>query len=133
MSINKNKQREKRRVSFNENDENKENSFVSLTPVQTLFFEPDLSNGSENDPITFLNLPVVAVIELGKKLLGSGPASTGAIDFAFKLLNTPLFVTKTAGQLITGYDDPLVTLAHTIAPNLVKQAQFGLLNGVSWS
>jgi hypothetical protein len=30
---------------------------LSYSPVTTLFFEPDLSNGKETDPITFLNVP----------------------------------------------------------------------------
>ena len=40
---------------------------MSYTPVNTLFFEPSLSNGTENDRITsFLNLP--AVVSISKYL-----------------------------------------------------------------
>jgi len=45
--------REKRNIKF----PNK--SQIQFTPVSTLFFEPDLSNGTENDSITFLNLPII--------------------------------------------------------------------------
>ena len=34
-------------------------SFVSFSPVVSLFFEPSLSAGNESDMITFLNVPAV--------------------------------------------------------------------------
>jgi hypothetical protein len=41
---------------------------MSYTPINTLFFEPSLSNGTENDRITsFLNLP--AVLRISQKHL----------------------------------------------------------------
>ena len=33
--------------------------YVTYNPIVTLYFEPDLSNGSEDDIITFLNIPAV--------------------------------------------------------------------------
>ena len=50
---------EKRNVKFDGKNH------ISFTPVTTLFFEPSLSNGTENDLVTFLNVPaVVSVIFL---------------------------------------------------------------------
>lgn len=34
---------------------------VKFTPIVSLFFEPDLSNGTENDLITVLNIPVAVI------------------------------------------------------------------------
>lgn len=42
---------EKRHVKFIEND------YISYTPVSTIYFDQSLSNGTENDTITFLNIP----------------------------------------------------------------------------
>lgn len=36
----------------------------SFNPVVTLYFEPSLSNGTESDPITFLNIPAVVCTPL---------------------------------------------------------------------
>jgi len=53
-----------------------------------------------------------------------------AIDFVLKLLGTELFLTKTVGELISGYKDPLMTMAKTFLPGVVKDDEFSLLNGV---
>ena len=34
-------------------------NYVSFNPIVTLYFEPSLSNGTESDTITFLNVPAV--------------------------------------------------------------------------
>jgi scavenger receptor class B, member 1 len=44
---------EKRNIKFEGKDH------LTFSPVTTLFFEPSLSNGTENDRITFLNVPAV--------------------------------------------------------------------------
>ena len=46
---------EKKNVVF------KDKKAVSFNPVVTLYFEPGLSNGSEKDSITFLNVPAVVI------------------------------------------------------------------------
>ena len=51
-------------------------------------------------------------------------------DFFFKLLDTELFVTRTVGELISGYNDPLMDLANTFLPSLIKENKFSLMNGV---
>ena len=44
---------EKRNIQFHDVNH------VTFTPVSTLYFEPSLSNGTEKDKITFLNIPAV--------------------------------------------------------------------------
>ena len=51
-------------------------------------------------------------------------------DFFFKLLETDLFVTRTVGELISGYNDPLMSLANIFLPSLIKEEKFSLMNGV---
>ena len=54
-----------------------------------------------------------------------------AVDFVLKILNTKLFETKTAGELINGYKDPLMTLAKIFLPKIIKDDKFSLINGVT--
>lgn len=51
------------------------------------------------------------------------------VNALMKMLDIKLFVTKTIGQLINGYDDPLMSLAKNFVPN-VKESKFSLMNGV---
>ena len=50
-------------------------------------------------------------------------------NFLFDLFGTTLFVTKTVGELICGYEDPLMELAKKFLPSLIKEDKFSLLNG----
>ncbi|CAF0832095.1 unnamed protein product [Brachionus calyciflorus] len=101
---------------------------VRFTPVVTLYFEPSLSNGSESDIITFLNIPALGMIEqtARSRFKDLGPAFVNTL---LALLNTKLFVTKTAGELISGYSDPLMKLAKTFMPQVIKDDKFSLING----
>jgi hypothetical protein len=53
-----------------------------------------------------------------------------AIDLLLKLFGTELFLTKTVEELISGYQDPLMAMAKTFLPAVVKDDKFSLLNGV---
>ena len=54
-----------------------------------------------------------------------------AVNSLLKMLKTKLFETKTVGQLIRGYKDPLMALAKIFLPHIIKDDKFSLLNGVS--
>ena len=60
----------------------------------------------------------------------SKTAEPFAIDLLLKLFGTELFLTKTVGELISGYKDPLMSMAKTFLPAVVKDDEFSLLNGV---
>jgi hypothetical protein len=47
------------------------------------------------------------------------------------VLKTSLFVTKTVGELISGYKDPLLTLAKIFVPEIISDDKFSLLKGVN--
>ena len=53
-----------------------------------------------------------------------------AVDAVIRLFGSKLFETKTVGQLISGYNDPLMTIANILLPQVVKDKQFSLINGV---
>lgn len=102
-------------------------NMMSFTPVVSLKFEPELSAGMENDSITFVNIPALGLIEESTRFSEVlGPlVANGLFDF----YGTTLFVTKTAGELINGYEDPLMKLAKQFLPSLIKDDKFSLVNG----
>jgi hypothetical protein len=50
-------------------------------------------------------------------------------NLLFDFLGTTLFVTKSVGELIAGYEDPLMALAKQFLPQLIKDDTFSLVNG----
>ena len=70
------------------------------------------------------------MIEISQKLT-SGLIDSNTRDFFIKLFDSQLFVNKTVAQLIHGYNDPLMTLANALFPDLVKVDKFSLMNGVN--
>jgi hypothetical protein len=48
---------EKRNISFSIDETN-----VTYTPIFYLTFQPQLSNGSENDSFMFLNIPLYVIL-----------------------------------------------------------------------
>lgn len=53
------------------------------------------------------------------------------VNTLLAFLGTKLFETKTVGELISGYKDPLMELAKTFLPKIIKDDKFSLLNGVN--
>lgn len=53
------------------------------------------------------------------------------VDDLFKVLDTKLFETKTVKELIEGYKDPLMALAKLFMPDLIKNDEFSIVNGVN--
>lgn len=119
---------------------------VRFTPVVYLKFEPSLSAGLETDKITFLNIPAVVFIKnslfLVSLFFNKGMIEQTArsrfkelgpslVNTLLAFLGTKLFETKTVGELISGYKDPLMELAKTFLPKIIKDSKFSLLNGVN--
>ncbi len=109
-------------------------NLLTFSQINTLYFEPSLSVGSENDMLTFLNIPAAAMID---KAIREHKQFTGKINFGYLALNgildylqVQLFLTKTVGQFITGYDDQLLEFGHSILPEVITSDKFSLLNGV---
>ena len=73
---------------------------------------PELSNGSLNDNITFMNVPALGMIETAMHS-NSKVMSPSIVNVILNAFKEKLFITKTAGELIIGYKDPLLVLAKT--------------------
>ena len=112
---------EKRHIEFlNDN-------MLSFTPIVTLRFEPDLSVGPESDTVTFINIPALGLVE--QSAMFSDKFGPIVANMLFDFFGTTLFVTKTVGELIVGYEDPLMALAKQFLPNVIKDDKFSLVNG----
>jgi hypothetical protein len=99
------------------------NNKFSYKPVSTLYFEPNMSNGSEHDIIHFLNLPLVGMFDNVNNYLKKYPI------FIKTLLNGyELFEKKTVHDLISGYTHPILKLANTFG--LSKTSQFSISDSV---
>lgn len=108
-------------------------SKLSYSPITYLYFEPDLSSGSESDIITFVNIPAAAMID---KAIKEQKRFSGSINFGFLSLNgildylsVKLFLKRTVGQFIHGYDDQLLQFGKVILPKIITSEKFSLLNG----
>jgi hypothetical protein len=75
---------------------------LNYAPTITLYFEPELSNGSINDTITFLNVPAMSIIERSMHI-NSNVLAPDIINGVLRFLNTELFEKRTVGELVSGY------------------------------
>lgn len=95
---------------------------VQYNPVSTLFFEPSLSVGSESDQIKFLNLPAMGMIEEAMR----GVVDKSTVNFVYSMMETKLFLTRTVGQIMGGYEDDLLGMAMEMVPDKVKSNIFSM-------
>ena len=122
---------------------------MSYTPINTLFFEPSLSNGTENDRITsFLNLPAVVrisqkhfnlilKIQFNEILIKNyilktliELESSFAAEILLNLVDAELFLNKTVREIVNGYEDQLLYTANILDSGRVASSKFSILNGV---
>ncbi|KAM9331139.1 lysosome membrane protein 2 [Gastrophryne carolinensis] len=97
---------------------------VSAVSPKTFVFDPELSKGNpKTDLIRTINIPVVTLLDQATKSKYSAflrPILNGAL----KTYNQGVFVTRTAHELLWGYKDPILSLIHTLRPNISDM--FGL-------
>ncbi|XP_063632605.1 scavenger receptor class B member 1 isoform X2 [Cydia splendana] len=112
---------EKVNIKFHDNDT------ITYQHNKILRFVPELSV-NKDQKMTVPNIPLLTVTSFSPNLAGlvvSGLASV--LSVAYKKTAEP-FVKVTAEQLVFGYDDPLVTLAHYFYPKGKRpNSQMGLL------
>ncbi|XP_063392440.1 scavenger receptor class B member 1 [Cydia fagiglandana] len=112
---------EKVNIKFHDNDT------ITYQHNKILRFVPELSV-NKDQKLTVPNIPLLTVTSFSPNLAGlvvSGLASV--LSVAYKKTAEP-FVKVTAEQLVFGYDDPLVTLAHYFYPKGKRpNSQMGLL------
>ncbi|XP_010072842.1 PREDICTED: scavenger receptor class B member 1, partial [Pterocles gutturalis] len=110
--------RYKTNITFHDNDT------VSFLEYRRLYFQPDLSNGSESDYVVVPNIMMMAASVMMEnlpnfvKLLLSG---------ALAGLKQEAFMNRTVGEIMWGYEDPLIDTINTIVPGLIPfKGKFGI-------
>lgn len=113
---------EKRDVNFSSNGQT-----LDYSPVSTLFFDSQNSNGSEDDVLTILNIP--AVLVMNELLKTKSTVETKLVNLILKLTGAKIFIRKTVKELVSGYDDNLLKMVRFFRPNIIKTERFSVLNG----
>ncbi|XP_029881923.1 scavenger receptor class B member 1 isoform X2 [Aquila chrysaetos chrysaetos] len=110
--------RYKTNITFHDNDT------VSFLEYRKLFFQPDLSNGSEDEYIVVPNILMMGAAVMMEnlpnfvKLLLSG---------ALAGLKQEAFMNRTVGEIMWGYEDPLIDTINMFVPGLIPfKGKFGL-------
>ncbi|NXD07239.1 SCRB1 protein, partial [Nothocercus nigrocapillus] len=101
-----------------------DNGTVSFLEYRRLFFRPELSAGSEDDYIVVPNILLMGAAVMMEnlpnfvKLLLSG---------ALAGLKQEAFMNRTVGELMWGYEDPLIETLNVLVPGLMPfEGKFGL-------
>uniref|UniRef100_A0A8B9IZY1 Scavenger receptor class B member 1 n=2 Tax=Amazona collaria TaxID=241587 RepID=A0A8B9IZY1_9PSIT len=110
--------RYKTNITFHDNDT------VSFLEYRTLFFQPELSNGREDDYIVVPNILMMGAAVMMEnlptfvKILLSG---------ALAGLKQEAFINRTVGEIMWGYEDPLIDAINAIVPGMIPfKGKFGL-------
>ncbi|KAM8818185.1 scavenger receptor class B member 1 isoform 2-T3 [Rhynchonycteris naso] len=110
--------RHKRNITFNDNDT------VSFLEYRSFQFQPDKSSGSESDYIFMPNILVLsAAMMMEHKPLGTRLFLT----LTFGTLGQRAFMNRTVGEIMWGYNDPLVNIVNSFFPDAFpSKGKFGL-------
>ncbi|KAM9260007.1 scavenger receptor class B member 1 isoform 3-T3 [Cariama cristata] len=110
--------RYKTNITFHDNDT------VSFLEYRKLFFQPHLSNGSEEEYIVVPNILMMGAAVMMEnlpnfvKLLLSG---------ALAGMKQEAFMNRTVGEIMWGYEDPLIDTINMFVPGLIPfKGKFGL-------
>ncbi|XP_078667501.1 scavenger receptor class B member 1-like [Branchiostoma floridae x Branchiostoma belcheri] len=109
--------RHKVNVTFNGNDT------VSYVDLKSYSFVPRMSAGTLNDTFTSIN---IAAMTLSEWFANERDVVKDLTSLLLLLSGEPLFVTHTVGEMLAGYHEPLLTLAKTLLPTVVKDDTFGI-------
>lgn len=109
-----------------ENITHNDNYTISYKQRRIFEFIPELSAYNESFPITTLNIVTVNIIN---NLQANPQQSIWLLNLAFGMSDAKLTINKTAGQILWGYDDTLLSLMGSLLPNKVKSNKVGLMDG----
>ncbi|XP_015276339.1 PREDICTED: scavenger receptor class B member 1 [Gekko japonicus] len=111
--------REKKNITFHEN------GTVSFLEYRYFHFEPDMSNGTEKDRVVIPNLLVLGAAVMLEDLIV--PLKI-AVSAAFTFFKQKAFLNRTVGEVLWGYEDPIVKFLNDIKPGLLPFGdKFGIL------
>lgn len=115
--------RHKSNITFNDNDT------VSFLEYRSFQFQPDKSRGSESDYIVMPNILVLGAAVMMEKKPG---ALKLLMTFAFSALGERAFMNRTVGEILWGYEDPLVHIINKYLPDMFPvKGKFGLFSGMN--
>ncbi|EMP26516.1 Scavenger receptor class B member 1 [Chelonia mydas] len=101
-----------------------DNGTVSFLEYRRFYFQPDLSHGMEEDYIVVPNILVMGaavMLETLPQLLKM------LISGALAGMGQGAFMNRTVGEIMWGYDDPLIDVLNNFVPGLIPfKGKFGL-------
>ncbi|XP_047416936.1 scavenger receptor class B member 1 isoform X2 [Sciurus carolinensis] len=115
--------RHKSNITFNSNDT------VSFLEKRSFQFQPAKSQGSESDHIVLPNILVLGAAVM----MENRPMSLKLLlTLAFSTLGERAFMNRTVGEIMWGYEDPLVHLINKYFPDMFPfKGKFGLFAGMN--
>uniref|UniRef100_A0A8C0J9V9 Scavenger receptor class B member 1 n=1 Tax=Chelonoidis abingdonii TaxID=106734 RepID=A0A8C0J9V9_CHEAB len=101
-----------------------DNGTVSFLEYRRFYFQPDLSDGREEDYIVVPNILVMGAAIMMENL----PSLLKMlISGALAGLGQDAFMNRTVGEIMWGYDDPLIDVLNSFVPGLIPfKGKFGL-------
>ncbi|XP_006050060.2 scavenger receptor class B member 1 isoform X2 [Bubalus bubalis] len=110
--------RHKSNITFNNNDT------VSFLEYRSYQFQPDKSCGQESD---YIVMPNILVLSASMMMENRPGLLKLMMTLAFSTLGQRAFMNRTVGEIMWGYDDPLIHLINQYFPNsLPFKGKFGL-------
>ncbi|KAH0625378.1 hypothetical protein JD844_014855 [Phrynosoma platyrhinos] len=110
--------RVKDNITFNDNDT------VSFMEYRQFHFQADMSNGSESDYVVVPNMLVMGAAVMLEDLPFAVKLT---ISSTFAFFKQSAFMNRTVGEVMWGYDDPLIDFLNSIKPGLIPfKGKFGL-------
>ncbi|XP_036615403.1 scavenger receptor class B member 1 isoform X2 [Trichosurus vulpecula] len=112
--------RQKRNITFNDNDT------VSFLEYRSFEFQPEMSQGLETDYIVMPNILVLA----SSVMMENKPMSMKVLmSLSFSMFGQRAFINRTVGDILWGYQDPLINLLNKYFPNMLPfKDKFGLFS-----
>ncbi|RVE43136.1 hypothetical protein evm_012215 [Chilo suppressalis] len=107
-----------------------ENGTLSFHYKRTYTFQPEQSAGADDDAVVVPNIPMLSATSQSKHAARFLRLAMASI---MDILKIKPFVEVSVGQLLWGYEDPLLKLAKDVVPKEQKlpYEEFGLFYGVS--
>uniref|UniRef100_A0A452HTD8 Scavenger receptor class B member 1 n=1 Tax=Gopherus agassizii TaxID=38772 RepID=A0A452HTD8_9SAUR len=101
-----------------------DNGTVSFLEYRQFYFQPDLSDGREEDYIVVPNILVMGAAIMMENL---PQLLKMMISGALAGLGQDAFMNRTVGEIMWGYDDPLIDVLNSFVPGLIPfKGKFGL-------
>ncbi|XP_038618269.1 scavenger receptor class B member 1 isoform X2 [Tachyglossus aculeatus] len=108
----------KENITFNDNDT------VSYLEYRSFHFQPDMSQGSEDDYIVIPNILVLGSAVMMERM----PLPLKwLMSSTFNSFNEHAFMNRTVGEIMWGFENPLVDLLNKYLPGMIPfKGKFGL-------